>query len=306
MRSTIVVLLAALVASLASSCNSAPPEFSVDRVVAHVHKQCSFGPRTPGSAARDSVAAYATQHLARLGAIVRYQSFTVQDPYDATSSLSIKNVVAQFAPDRRTRLLLCAHYDSRPWADEDPDSSNVNQPILGAIDGATGTGVLLEVATMLAQKMPAGFGVDVVLFDGEDYGKKGDLDNYLIGSRYYAGSMSTPRPTAGILLDMVGGKGVVMSKEGYSRTHASEWTAEVFNRALGLELASFMNAEGSPIYDDHVPLLQAGLPMINLFGYNYDKWHTVEDTPEQISRPHLEDLGKLLSSILYDPPPSLR
>jgi len=288
-------------ALLLPACGQAPPPFDEDLAWGHLVKQCEYGPRVPGSAARDSVAAYAARTLIAYGADVSMQRFAVEDPY-GDRTIPLINVIANFYPDRDKRVMLAAHYDSRPWADQETDDSLKTMPVMGANDGASGVAVLLEIGRLIGARSPGGIGVDIVLFDGEDYGKQDDLRYYLMGSKYFARVMAGYRPECCILLDMVAGKESTIAKEGHSRQRAPELTDELFERAARLGLEFFSPVDGPPIYDDHVPLLQAGIQATNLFGFEYPHWHTVRDVPENCSRDRMGQVGRLVADFLYDFP----
>ncbi|HXV13527.1 MAG TPA: M28 family peptidase, partial [Candidatus Krumholzibacteria bacterium] len=293
---------AAALAAMAAGCGaSEPPAGSVDSVMVHVERQLSFGPRVPGTPARDAAARYLARALERYGARVSLQSFEVEDPYELRR-LRLINVVGSFAPERTRRIMLCAHYDSRPWADQERDSTLWTEPIPGAVDGATGVAVLLEVARLVGLASPGEIGVDVVLFDGEDYGKRGNIDHYLLGSKHFVMNLNGYRPQGAILLDMVGGKGTRIRREPFSKEHARAFLDHVFARAAALRLDYFEAADGAPMIDDHVPLLQAGIPAIDLFGYDYAAWHTLGDDLSQVDPAKLSQVLVLLRDLLYDRP----
>jgi glutaminyl-peptide cyclotransferase len=293
---TALLLLLAL-----QSCGDRPhPSFDSQRAWAHLVKQVEYGPRLPGSAARDSVTYYLTRTLVGAGGEVSAQRFDVKDPY-ADRVIPLVNVIANFYPGHERRVMLAAHYDSRPWADEEEADSLHSRPVPGANDGASGVAVLLEIGRLLGGYDP-GVGVDLVFFDGEDYGKQGDLDYYLLGSKYFAATRPDYRPVCGILLDMVAGKESFIAREGYSRTNAPRLTDELFSRAERMGLEFFHPVDGGPIYDDHVPFLQSGIEMVDLFGYEYPWWHTVDDVPENCSQDRLGQVGALLVDFLYDFP----
>jgi hypothetical protein len=294
------VLLAAILLVLPASCGRSQPTFDAARAWKHLVKQVEFGPRVPGSAARDSVAHYLTRTLVGYGGEVSTQRFDVKDPY-ADRTIPMINVIANFYPDRSKRVMLAAHYDSRPWADEETADSLQAMPVPGANDGASGVAVLLEIARLLGIHDP-GIGVDLLFFDGEDYGKKQDLDYYLLGSNYFVSTRPDYRPVCGVLLDMVAGEGSVIAREGYSRTHAPELTDTLFARAERLSLDFFRQVDAGPIYDDHVPFLRAGIRVVDLFGYEYRWWHTVDDLPQHCSQDRLGQVGTLLVDFLYDFP----
>jgi len=282
------------------SCTRAQPTFDADRAWVHLVKQVDYGPRVPGSAARDSVAHYLTRTLVVCGGEVSTQRFEVADPY-ADRIIPMINVIANFYPERDKRVMLAAHYDSRPWADEEDSDSLKALPVPGANDGASGVAVLLEIARLVGSDDP-GLGVDLLFFDGEDYGQKSDLDYYLLGSKYFVSTRPDFHPVCGVLLDMVAGKGSIIAREGYSRTHAPELTDTLFARAERLSLEFFRPIDAGAIYDDHVPFLRAGIRVVDLFGYEYAWWHTVDDVPENCSRDRLGQVGTLMVDFLYDFP----
>jgi Zn-dependent M28 family amino/carboxypeptidase len=229
--------------------------------------------------------------LRRYTSQVATQPFRVPDPY-GTDSLHLVNLVAHFHVERATRVLLGAHYDTRPRADQERGAGR-DLPVPGANDGASGTAVLLEIARALGNWDP-GIGVDLVFFDGEDYGKEGDLDHYLLGSRHYAKTLGTARPRAMILLDMVGDRDLSIPMEGYSVREAS-WLAQlVFGVADSLHAGTFTSRQGPPIFDDHVPFLQAGIPALDLIDFDYPAWHTLEDLPDKCSPASLESVARVL------------
>jgi glutaminyl-peptide cyclotransferase len=285
---------------LLMACERPRPSFDADLAWAHLIKQVAYGPRVPGSAARDSVTHYLTRSLVQFGGEVTTQRFVVDDPY-SDRDIPMVNVIATFYPERPKRVMLAAHYDSRPWADEEESDSLKSLPVPGANDGASGVAVLLEVARLLGLQDP-GLGVDLLFFDGEDYGKKGDLDYYLLGSTYFVSTRPDFSPVCGVLLDMVAGRGSTIAREGYSRIHAPEVTDTIFARAGRLSLDFFRPIDGGPIYDDHVPFLRAGIRVVDLFGYDYAWWHSVDDVPENCSRELLGQVGVLMVDFIYDFP----
>jgi len=278
-----------------------PPEFVGADAWTYLVKQCEFGPRTPGSPGHGSTQTLIIDELRKAGAHVRLQRFRVQDPY-GSGELQLTNIIGSFYPDEKRRFLLAAHYDTRPWADQEEDVLLHSQPIMGANDGASGVAVLLEMAGILTRHRPKRLGVDLVFFDGEDYGKSGDLQFYLLGSRHFAANLGGYRPTGGILLDMVGARDATIRQEGNSLDHAPKLTAEIFVRAQNLGLDIFVPERSAPIIDDHVPLLQAGIPVVDLIGLPYPYWHTLADTPDKCSQQTLRSVGTLVVDIIYDIP----
>ena len=180
------------------------PVFSGEQAYRYLCQQTDFGPRNPNSPGHSACLRFLALTLGAAADEIRLQEFT-HEGYDR-ESLPLTNVVAAFLPSMKERILLCAHWDTRPRADQDENRKRRNEPILGANDGASGVAVLLEIARMLKVARPS-IGVDIVLFDGEDYGREGDHERYLLGSRYFAKTKEASyNPRFGILLDMIGDK----------------------------------------------------------------------------------------------------
>jgi hypothetical protein len=283
-------------------CSSSPaPTFDGGAAWHYLVKQCGYGPRVPGTAAHDSTVHYIVSHLERRRANVRLQPFTIDDPY-ISRPMRLINIIGSYGVTEKNRVLIAAHYDSRPWADQESDRTLWSTPILGANDGASGVSVLLALADILARHPPKGLGIDLVFFDGEDYGKQSDTDNYLLGSKHFAANLAGYRPRCGILLDMVGAKDARIYQEGYSLQKAPRLTEALFGRAAELGLGVFVAKRGDFLYDDHVPLLMAGIPMVDLIGLPYPHWHTLRDTPENCSRDTLWQVGTLMVDFIYNFP----
>lgn len=283
---------------IAAACADAPAgEFTGDAAWAYLVKQTGFGPRVPGSAAHDSTQRFIVDKLRDGGALVKIQRFELPDPY-GDGVLRPTNIIGSLRQDAGRRLLLAAHYDSRPWADQERSDSLRALPVPGANDGASGVAVLLELADILAQQ-PPDIGVDLVFFDCEDYGKKGDINHYFLGSKYFAANLAGYRPEAGILLDMVGGKDARIRQERNSLSAAPDLTRDLFTRAARLGLDVFVAQPGESVMDDHIPLLQAGIPMVDLIEFPYRQWHTLGDTPAACSQETLRQVGALLVDFVY-------
>ncbi|MBD3221332.1 M28 family peptidase [bacterium] len=303
-RRAATILMLALVPTVAAA-EMAPERFSGERAMEWLHAQCDLGPRPPGSAALEELRQMIERHAADLGLRCQRVCFEASDPLSG-QPLEICNLIVSTVPTDGARLWLGAHYDTRPIADRDPDPANRDQPILGANDGASGVAVLLHLMELLAESPPER-GVDLLFFDGEDSGPAGDPDGFCLGSRHLASTwqdFSSPLaagdPRALVLLDMVGKRGLSIGMEAYSSRFAPELTLAVFDRAMQLGLSAFEARPATPVYDDHVPFLEAGLPAVNLIDFDYPQWHTVEDTPEQCDPAALEQVGRLVVSLVYD------
>ncbi len=290
-------LIFLLLLSLFIYCSESKiPEFKGENAYKFLVKQCDFGPRAPGSAAHDSCLAFFASYFKSLGLKPNLQHFTALG-YKG-EFMSLTNVVVEVPGRSKEKVILCAHWDSRPWADKDTIADWRNTPIPGANDGASGVAVLLELAKIFVKFRPR-YTVIIALFDGEDYGMKGDLANFLLGSKYYARSLKPPLPVWGILLDMIGDSSLQIYKEGNSQRYAAELQDSIFKVAASMGYTQFVDSVKYYITDDHLPLNQTGIPTVDLIDFDYPYWHTIEDTPDKCSPKSLEIVGNLLLKMLY-------
>jgi Zn-dependent M28 family amino/carboxypeptidase len=262
----------------------------------------SFGPRNPNSPGHEQCRNFIVTTLQERADEVRVQPFTHRGY--GNEELRLSNVIASFNPKSNERILLSTHWDTRPRAERDRNHTRWDEPILGANDGASGVAVLMELASMFKSQQPP-IGVDLVFFDGEDYGVEGDTPNYLLGSRYFARTKpSTYNPEFGILLDMVGDANLEIPKEGHSVQFAPDIVELVWQTAADLGYTQFVNLQGEAITDDHLPLNEVGIKTINLIDFSYPDdshrfWHTHEDTPDKCSPASLEAVGTVVAHVVY-------
>ncbi len=174
-----------------------------------------------------------------------------------------------------------------------------SEPILGANDGASGVALLLEIASILAVDKP-NWGVDIVLFDGEDYGPEGRYDMYLLGSQFFVKNLGDYRPEFGILVDLIGDENLEIYREGYSERHAKNIVDLIWDQAKELNSESFHDSVKHWVLDDHIPLIQAGIPCANIIDIDYPYWHTLGDTPDKCSPQSLKEVGEVILKILYE------
>ena len=288
------------------------PDFNADSAYNYVKKQLDFGPRVPGSIAHKQCAEWFVDFFSDKADTVYVQDFRTR-LYDGRG-IDGKNIIAAFNPEAKKRILLAAHWDSRPFADHDPDKNNWNTPIDGANDGASGVGVLMEIARILNDN-PVNIGVDIILFDLEDYGAPYFLnlmtnDDWALGSQYWAKNphIYNYRAYFGILLDMVGASNAKFPKEYYSQQFAPALSNDVWKiaRELGYD-EYFTNELGHPINDDHIYVNAiARIPMIDIIHLEnnsessfYPYWHTVKDNIEQIDSKTLGMVGDVVVNVLY-------
>lgn len=261
-------------------------------------RQCEFGPRVPGSEAHGQCLNFLIQELQEFGARVTPQLFSKRLPGNETS-IKLTNIIASFRLQKSERILLCAHWDTRPWADQDPDPDNHSEPIIGANDGASGVAVLLEVARNIQLHEPH-YGVDIILFDGEDSGLPGNDNSYALGSQFFAENKDYRyRPKFGILLDMVGDQDLQIYQERNSLNYAPDVVEFAWERARQLDLPSFVSSPRYQVTDDHLPLLNAGIPCIEIIDFDYQYWHTLDDQPNKCSAESLAQVGELILSLIY-------
>ncbi|MDP6457690.1 MAG: M28 family peptidase [Candidatus Marinimicrobia bacterium] len=279
------------------------PQFDADRAFGYLEKQCSFGPRNPGSIGHRGCLIYLKETLAESADTLVVQPFPYSDPY-SSKMLQLTNLVARFQPQRKNRIWIAAHWDTRPWADRDRRETNRTTPIIGANDGASGVAVLLELSHHLAQSVPP-LGVDLVFLDGEDLGKQGDLKYFFNGSRYLARHIPKPHPRYCILVDMVGDKELELPMEGNSIEQAPKLVKLIWNLAADLGIDAFVPEVAYTVEDDHVILAQAGgIPSISIIDFHYPNryknyWHTMEDTPDKCSPASLKTVGTVLLHHIY-------
>ena len=290
------------------------PAFNADSAYYFVQKQCEFGPRTMNTAAHDSCGDWIAARFQAYGCTVSEQKADLKG-YDGTI-LKARNIIARFNPEATDRILVCAHWDTRPWADNDPDKANWRKPVMGADDGASGIAVMLELARTLNTHQSPRVGIDFVCFDAEDWGtpqwenRPSDEDSWALGAQYWAANLpKSTTPRYGILLDMVGGRDAKFYLEQASMRYAPEIASKVWSTAAAAGFANyFINEPGAYITDDHIPVNQlAKIPTIDIIPY-YNApggnvfgpvWHTVNDDIRHISPATLKAVGQTITKVLY-------
>ena len=299
--------------------NPVGPSFNADSAYAFTKAQCDFGPRDMNSRGHDLCGEWIVSKFKEYGCKVTTQTATLAG-YDGTK-LRSRNIMASINPEATTRILLCAHWDSRPWADNDPDSANWRKPILAANDAASGVAVMLELARIIGKsKDEKAFnkqlGIDFVCFDAEDWGTPqwadvaDNADSWALGAQYWSKNLPQGYEARyGILLDMVGGVGAKFYREGMSMQYAPEIVKKVWRAAREVGFGSYFPKEdGGMITDDHVPVNQfAKIPTIDIIPYYPDcqqssfgpTWHTLADNMENIDKNTLKAVGQTLVQVIY-------
>ena len=290
------------------------PRFNADNAMRLIKEQCEFGPRVTGSEASRLCGDYLIERFKSFGAEVEEQHGTVTT-WEG-KQLSARNIIARINPANADRILLCSHWDSRPWADNDPDEANWHTPVLAANDGASGVAVMLEICRILQEK-PVKVGIDMICFDAEDLGtpqweedRIGSSNTWCLGSKFWSERAMADNYKAryGILLDMVGGFGATFSREGYSMELAQPIVNLVWQLAGQLGYRQFFPLKDSGfITDDHINVNDAGVPCIDIIPCYNDgpssfgpTWHTLKDTPENIDSNVLKAVGQTLTQLIYN------
>jgi hypothetical protein len=290
------------------------PEFNADTAFNYVKEQVDFGPRVNNTAPHEKCAAFLSDELQKYCDTVIVQKGVVT-AYNG-ASLKIKNIIGTFNPLASYRILLCSHWDSRPYADYDKDPANHNKPVPGANDGASGVGVLLELARIMALNKIQ-IGVDIIFLDAEDYGEpKGFIgpqkdESWGLGTQFWAKNphVMNYKANYGILLDMVGVKNPRFAYEGLSLQYAPDILEKVWNMAQQLGYSSaFIKEKDHPINDDHNFINQiTGIPTIDIIHLDqntqtgfYEFWHTTHDDLQQVDKLSLKMVGQTLTALLYN------
>ena len=298
--------------------NNAPatvqvPQFDADSAYSYIARQVGFGPRVPNTEGHVACGNYLAAQLQAFGATVTNQ-YADLVAYNGTL-LKARNIIGSYNPENKKRIALFAHWDTRPWADNDSNKAHQHTPIDGANDGASGVGVLLEIARHIQQQQPA-LGIDIVFFDAEDYGAPQFYEgthteeSWCLGAQHWARNPHTDnyRARFGLLLDMVGGKGSLFFKEGYSEEFASDINDKVWKAAqrIGYGHLFVDNNQGMGfITDDHLFVNRlARIKTIDIIagdaqGNFVPTWHTTRDNLEQIDKQTLKAVGQTVLEVIY-------
>ncbi len=292
-----IALATAALAACSAKAKSPAREFDGARAFGYLEQQLRFGPRIPGTPGHVQTGDWI---LAQLQA--RADTVIVQEIAHRTSrgqTLRLRNFFARFRPDAAERVLLLAHWDTRPFADQSANLAAQRQPVPGASDGASGVAVLLGVADALKANPPA-LGVDLLFVDGEDYGSFADSNDVLIGSRWFAAHQPAGYPPLfAVLFDMVGDKNLNIYVEGHSQSGAPEVVERVWRTADRLGYAEvFVPQVKHTLTDDHISLQRAGIHAIDVVDFDYPYWHTTEDTLDKVSAASLQIVGDVAVALV--------
>ena len=279
------------------SCQNKTIRFHGETAYKYLEKQCELGPRNPGSQGHKQAKQMYIDFFQKLSDTTYTQKFTKYIP-KTEDTLKLTNIISTFAPKKGNPILLGAHWDTRPRAERDPDPSKRNQAILGANDGASGVAVLMHLAELI-QKIKLDRTIQIVLFDGEDYGFHGQNKYWALGSKYFVQHMPTNQPREVIIVDMIGDAQLSLPMERYSYNNSKALTKKLWKIADSKGYSQFKYELGTKIYDDHVPFIKAGIPAVDIIDFHYPNrytnyWHTTQDTPDKCSPKSLEVVGQVL------------
>jgi Zn-dependent M28 family amino/carboxypeptidase len=287
------------------------PPFDAERALRVVDTQVNFGPRAPNFPGHAQEVEWLTQALKECTPNVQVQNFTHQG-YEQGEELPLSNIIASFNPEATWRILIVTHFDSRPHADEDPRDTSKHFAVPAANDGASGTAVMLEMARAMKDNPPP-IGVDLLFDDGEDYGDydKNQLDWYFLGVKHFMQvKPANYNPRFAILLDMVGDKNAKFAPELNSVNSAPQFVSFIWQTAQSMGLKHFVQSKGGQVSDDHLPLIAGGIPSVDIIDADLvghldpDKerqyWHTLDDLPKHLSSETLDEVGRLMLTLIYD------
>jgi hypothetical protein len=270
--------------------------FDAKRAMGYLTDLCKIGPRISGEAGMAKQQEMLKKHFEALGGRVTLQSFKATQVSRPRQPVEMANMIISWHPDRKRRVIVCSHYDTRPIADQEPDVRKWREPFVSANDGGSGVAFLMELAHAM-KDLPTEVGVDFVLFDGEEYiHERGD--RYFFGSRYFASdylkNRGDRRYVGAILLDMIAGKNARIPMEWNSLRYAGALIQEIWKIAEEQHCPMFVNQTGDRVEDDHLALNGAGIPAIDLIDFSYPHWHRLTDVPENCSEDSMAQVARVL------------
>jgi glutaminyl-peptide cyclotransferase len=278
-------------------------KFDSERALKYVKQFCDIGPRISASEGMKKQQEIIEKHFKDLGATVTRQEFKAKQ-HSRKAETDMVNIIISWNPDKARRVMICTHYDTRPIADQEANRNNWNKPFVSANDGTSGVAFLMEIGNHM-KDLKCEFGVDFVLFDGEEYvfetDRLGGGDKYFLGSDYFADEYTKSkdkrkfRYDAAILLDLFAGKDAELKVEQNSFGGAPKLVEQVWNVAKAVGAKSFKYEPGPDVQDDHLALLRAGIPAVDLIDFEYAHWHKLSDTADKISGTQMAEVSKVLT-----------
>jgi acetylornithine deacetylase/succinyl-diaminopimelate desuccinylase-like protein len=292
-----IASLAPALLLVASACGSVI-EVDGERAMARVRHQVDAGPRVPGTPGHAAIQDWIARELERQGAEVELQAFVDSS---LGRALTLTNVIGRFGPPGVPRVILMAHWDTRAVADQDPIPERRRDPVPGANDGASGVAVLLEVGDLMHETAPR-VGVDLVFVDGEDQGDPTKNQEFCLGSRYYAAQLPRGYAKAAFVFDMVGDRDLAIHPEVMSARRAANLARLVLDAAKATGARHFHETPRFSVFDDHIRLLDAGIPAVDVIDFEYSAWHTSRDLPDQVSAASLAEVARVAAWLVYRSP----
>lgn len=282
-----------------------PAAIDAARAFGYLKAICDIGPRPAGSAANEKQRLMVAEHFKKNGLEIKEQAFDAVDPSNRQRK-RLTNLIGLWQPEKKRRVVLGAHYDTRPFPDQDPDPAKRRSRFIGANDGASGVALLMEIANHLP-KLTSEWGVDLVLFDGEELVYQ-EGDPYFLGSRHFARQYLAQtrgrdwKYDAGLVLDMVADKDLLIEQEQYSMEYAPNVVRDLWSVAARLGEKRFSRSVGPAVLDDHIPLNQAKIPTADVIDFEYPHWHTADDTPDKCSGESMAAVGRVVTAWLSQGP----
>jgi hypothetical protein len=267
------------------------------RAMKYLTAICDIGPRISATAGMKKQQELIQKHFEDLGAKVKMQPFKATQ-ISRPGAVDMANMIVSWNPEKEKRVILCSHYDTRPIADQEIDQRNWHKAFVSANDGGSGVALLMELGHHM-KDMKIAVGVDFVFFDGEEFIFNSKRDKYFFGSEHFAKewrkSKQRPNYLGAILLDMIAGHGARFPAEGTSLRRARPLVDEVWAMAAELKCTAFENRRGDEVLDDHIALLNAGIPAIDIIDLTYKHWHKLSDTPDNCSAESMDQVALVLS-----------
>jgi len=275
--------------------------FDAKRAMGYLETLCDIGPRICATGGMKKQQDLLKKHFTDLGGRVRFQPFDVKQP-SRPNKIECQNMIVTWHPERKRRVILCGHYDTRPLADQEMRRADWEKPFVSANDGTSTTAFLMELAHVM-KDFPSSVGVDFVIFDAEEYIFDKDRgDKYFLGSEHFAKDYKENRPgheyVAAVLFDLFAGKGAKLKPDGTSLFYAGGVVEEIWAVAAALKAKSFTNQRGQDVLDDHLALNLVGIPAIDIIDFDYEHWHKLSDTPSQCSGEQMAEVAKVITTWL--------
>jgi hypothetical protein len=274
-----------------------PVEIDGKRTIAYLNKICDLGPRMSATKQMQQQQDLIIKHFEGLGATVRKQTFMAKQ-LSRQNPVEMTNIIVSWNPERKRRVILCSHYDTRPIADQEPNPQDWRKPFVSANDGGSGVALMMELGHHM-KDLKTTVGVDFVFFDGEEF-VFNRTDDYFFGSKHFAQTwlknQRQPEYLGAVLLDMIGGKNAQFPWEDNSRKFARPLVDQIWKIAKELKCTAFKNEFGHSVLDDHIALLNVGIPAIDIIDFDYAHWHKLTDTPANCSADSMAQVARVLTT----------